>query len=391
MFFVFSDTTKPEKKTSTVEILRTGKWVYGGREITFTEEDLNHIVENFKNGVRPEPPTKMVVDYNHGSLDTEPEKSKAAGWVKDLFVEDGSLKATIEWTPTAVKYIMNDEFKYTSAEIDPDYTTKKDGKNVGITLLAIALTNRPFIEGQEDITLAEAELKKKAEKRSKKYGIHIRQDGHLTIPKEYSDCPESEFADPVNYMYPLNTEERAMAAYKYFSQNKNRSFYSKEEQKKIEARIKKHLPAKIKKNAFKGGEMDDEKVIKLTEELKKKEDNIVKLTEENKKLKEQLAEKDKALAMSEANEWVNKMLNEKFILAKEKEMFTEMYVKDREFAKKFTETRGKILPEGATGSSEGDKNAGDTVNMINKIADYAKENNMTFGEARIEMLKRKLI
>jgi len=395
MFLIFNDVVKPEEKTSIVEVLRVGKWVYGGREIEFTEEDLKHIVENFKKGIRPNPPTELVVDYNHGSMEIEPDKSKAAGWVKDLFYEKGSLYAKIKWTPRAREYIMNDEFRYVSAEIDPNYIDKKTGQNRGITLMAVALTNRPFIEGQDSISLSERDdLHKKAEARSKKYHIHVRPDGHLTKPSEYSDCPDDEFADPVNYRYPLNTPERVMAAYKYFSKPSNRAFYSPEEQKIIERRIKAKLPKDIQKNAFRGGDMANEDVIKLSEELAKYKDEVLKLTEENKaikaeveKLKNEIAEKDKALLMSEAHEWVEKELANNRILAKEKELFTEMYIKDKEYAKKFVEARGQVLPKGAIGSSEGEQ----AFDEITKIEKYADEHNLTFAEARVEMAKKGLI
>ena len=396
MYIIFNDVNRPEEKTSTVEVLRVGKWFYGGREIEFTEKDLKNIVNNFKKGIRPQPPTEIVVDYNHGSMDIEPDKSKAAGWVKDVFFKDGSLYAKIKWTPRAIDYILNDEFRYVSAEIDPNYTDKKSGEDKGMTLLAIALTNRPFIEGQDSISLSERdELHKQAEERAKKYHIHVRKDGHLTKPSEYADVPDEDFADPVNYMYPLVPEERAIAAYKYFSKEKNRSFYSPEEIKIIEQRIKAKLPKNIKENAFQGGEMENKDILKLTEELNKYKNDVLKLTEDNKKmkdeiakLKEDMAEKDKALLLSEAHEWVEKQFNDNKILAKEKELFTEMYIKDKELAKKFVENRGQVLPKGAVGESNGNE---ETLTEIKKIEDYANKHNLTFAEARVEMANNGLI
>lgn len=57
-------------------------------------------------------------------------------------------------------------------------------------------------------------------------------------PKDYEDCPDSMFADPVNFKYPLNTRERAQAAARYWGMKRNREKYDKEEQAFIEARIK---------------------------------------------------------------------------------------------------------------------------------------------------------
>lgn len=80
------------------------------------------------------------------------------------------------------------------------------------------------------------ELREAQEQRSKKYGIGIKEDGHLTPPKDYPE-DESLYADPVNYKYPMDTEERAYAAIRYWARFK--SGYTPAEQKIIEARMKK--------------------------------------------------------------------------------------------------------------------------------------------------------
>jgi len=388
-----SDVGKP------VEILRTGTWDYYGQKMVVTKETLENMVKNFKEGIRPEPPTQLVIDYNHGSEEKDPELSKAAGWLKDLYVEGDKLFMIPQWTENARNYIQNKEFRYVSPEYAEHYRDKKTGNDVGPTLLAVAITNRPYLEGQEGITLAEKEeLHKQAEARSKKYHIHVRKDGNLTIPSEYKDCPEGDFADPVNYMYPCNTEERAIAASKYFSKEKNRSFYSPEEQKIIEGRIKKHLPERMKKNAFKGGKMEEkvDRVVELTEKIAEKdrilaekekilseqEGKIKALTEENKKLKE-------GLQLAEANEWVEKSLSEHKILPTEKETLTKLYVSNKKLAEELIEKRGVIVPKGVKGediSEQPDK----VLNEIEMINKYQKEHNIkTFAEARIEYEKAK--
>ncbi len=79
-------------------------------------------------------------------------------------------------------------------------------------------------------------LRSAREARSKKYGIGIKDDGHLTPPKGFPD-DETLYADPVNYKYPMDTEERAYAAIRYWG--KYKSAYTPEEQKIIEERMKK--------------------------------------------------------------------------------------------------------------------------------------------------------
>jgi hypothetical protein len=55
-------------------------------------------------------------------------------------------------------------------------------------------------------------LHEAAQRREKKYGIKFREDkGHLTPPKDYPQN-EEDYADPVNYAYPLVPEDRCRNA-----------------------------------------------------------------------------------------------------------------------------------------------------------------------------------
>jgi hypothetical protein len=73
--------------------------------------------------------------------------------------------------------------------------------------------------------------------RSSKYGIAIKEGGNVTKPTEYSSIPDKEFADPVNYRYPIDASH-VVAAWAYWNQPKNQTQYSAEEQKKITSEIK---------------------------------------------------------------------------------------------------------------------------------------------------------
>jgi hypothetical protein len=72
--------------------------------------------------------------------------------------------------------------------------------------------------------------------RSQKYGIGIKQGGNVTKPSEFAEIPENQFADPVNFRYPVDAKH-CKAALGYFNQPDNRSQYSQEEQAKILQRI----------------------------------------------------------------------------------------------------------------------------------------------------------
>ena len=86
----------------------------------------------------------LVVDYEHQTLTGE--QAPAAGWVKELFLDDGQIKARVEWTDKAKAYLENREYRYLSPVIT---VRKADNKAMG--LHSIALTNTPAIEHMEAI------------------------------------------------------------------------------------------------------------------------------------------------------------------------------------------------------------------------------------------------
>lgn len=86
----------------------------------------------------------LVVDYEHQTL--AGTQAPAAGWVKELMLEGGQIKARVEWTPRAAEYLANKEYRYLSPVIT---VRKADGKATG--LHSLALTNTPAIEGMAPI------------------------------------------------------------------------------------------------------------------------------------------------------------------------------------------------------------------------------------------------
>jgi phage I-like protein len=86
----------------------------------------------------------VVIDYEHQTL--KGVQAPAAGWVKDIFLKDGSMQARVEWTPAAEQYLKNKEYRYLSPVITVRET---DGKATG--LHSLALTNTPAIQGMTPI------------------------------------------------------------------------------------------------------------------------------------------------------------------------------------------------------------------------------------------------
>jgi phage I-like protein len=140
---------------SWIQIARTGAFVsnrYG--EFAITREDLAQMLHNFRM-VTPIAPTKLAVDYDHLSMDPKQVgDGTAAGWFQDLELRnDGDeLWGLVEWTPKAAEHIKNLEYQFVSPSFVKDHTSKQ-GKKIGTTLLAAAITNHPFLEGMQAVTL----------------------------------------------------------------------------------------------------------------------------------------------------------------------------------------------------------------------------------------------
>ncbi len=142
--------------TSRIQVLRTGTFyhpVYG--KFTIRANDLTNMVNNFKNK-RPKAPTEMVVDYEHMSAaENPPQPAPAAGWVKVLEQVGDALYALVEWTATAAQHILKKEYRFISPEFTLNYRDKETNTAVGPTMLAMALTNRPYVEGMEPVALTD--------------------------------------------------------------------------------------------------------------------------------------------------------------------------------------------------------------------------------------------
>jgi hypothetical protein len=140
---------------SWIQVAKTGSFVskqYG--KFAITRDDLAQMLHNFAN-VTPKAPTELPIDYDHLSMDPKkPGDGVAAGWVKKLELRDGgdALWAEVEWTPKAAEAIKNREYQFVSPSFVKGHTYK-DGSQIGTTLLAAAITNHPFLEGMQALTL----------------------------------------------------------------------------------------------------------------------------------------------------------------------------------------------------------------------------------------------
>ena len=122
-----------------ISILPLGHVVSSKGEFDVDEESFRAIQEGIAaRGV------DTVIDYEHQTLGNG--EAPAAGWVKSLKLENGCIKADVEWTARGAEYLRNREYRYPSPVIN---VRKSDNKVIG--LHSLALTNTPAIEGMAPI------------------------------------------------------------------------------------------------------------------------------------------------------------------------------------------------------------------------------------------------
>lgn len=366
-----------------IPFLKTGRvpnrYDADGKPREFTSLELDEILDAFRRNVVG---SEIPIAKSHWG------EEDAYGWAKDMKRVDNTLYVLVDWTELGKEAIAKNIFKYVSAEVLHNYEDE-NGNIYPRVVTRIVLTNSPAIknmpplqevvkgiklygysailndsvskdggivepsveaveeadpepEGETQTALSAKtdKLKEKAKARSKKYGIPVRKDGHLTPPKKYVEAgakSEKDYADPVNYRYPISNEKFAKAALNYFSKEKNRRFYPPKARLVIWERIikaclkfgikvsydkkmHKKLPEKIKKK-MEGYSMDNldefrkdvEKAVKeeFSEKLSKLDKKVEelstlkeKLEEENKKLTEELSALKKE---KEQKEWEEKL------------------------------------------------------------------------------------
>ncbi len=128
-----------EGAPGTIPVLPIGHVVSSKGEFDVDEESFQAMkAQIVQRGV------DLVVDYEHQTL--KGVEAPAAGWVKELKLEDGHIKAVVEWTHRGAEYLKNKEYRYLSPVVN---VRKADNKATG--LHSLALTNTPAIEGMAPI------------------------------------------------------------------------------------------------------------------------------------------------------------------------------------------------------------------------------------------------
>ena len=154
-----SDGDLSAERVADIQLLITGNFQstrFG--KFSITEQHIDRMVNNF-DSVHPVRPTELMIDYDHLSeRPAQPGDGRAAGWFKRLYKKLSAtgkpeLWATVEFTEPAAEAVKRKEYRFFSPTFMFDYVTNV-GKKIGATLLAGALTNRPFLQGMQAITLS---------------------------------------------------------------------------------------------------------------------------------------------------------------------------------------------------------------------------------------------
>ena len=98
----------------------------------------------------------LPIDYDHRTFVAD--DSRAAGWIRELKIDGGVLKARVEWTPAAKIAIARKEYRFISPVFkchpdDPEAPADEISGEV-LYLRGAALTNDPALSMQELSRLA---------------------------------------------------------------------------------------------------------------------------------------------------------------------------------------------------------------------------------------------
>ena len=116
------------------------------------------------------------------------------------------------------------------------------------------------------VSAVDPALEKAMQQREKKYGYKRGSNASFTKPKDYANIPESKFADPVGYNYPID-DAHVRPALGYWSHIEHRKAYGPDARTFITERI---IRAALAVGITISYQADDPDYRKLPESLKKR-------------------------------------------------------------------------------------------------------------------------
>lgn len=150
-FIAFED-VETNKMMLKIPAGRLGEWIhpeYGF--IEFTQEKFDQAIDNFNAGVLGYEPTLNVGHFVEvqafGSAPTE-------GIALEVYQEEDVLYTNYECFNKALfNDVLEKKYRRSSSELVMDYVDRTNGRYVGMTLVGMALTNKPFITDMPTISV----------------------------------------------------------------------------------------------------------------------------------------------------------------------------------------------------------------------------------------------
>jgi len=142
-----------DKKHIRLGIARIGSWKHPlYKHVTFTQKDFDDIITNFNsNELGFEPPLFLghtkdgMVKSGNNQYETVAGEP-AEGFLSSIEQEGDALYSTWEIVNSSCyDAVSNGRYRYNSGEFLRNYISKRSGKSVGTVLMAMALTNKPFV------------------------------------------------------------------------------------------------------------------------------------------------------------------------------------------------------------------------------------------------------
>jgi len=220
-----------------IEIFRGGKQ----RDSEGREYDGDALIDGavaMFDASRHEPPAVVGHPKNN---------SPAFGWVNELksAVKDGTkvlLARFRQVVPEFEEAVRKGLYKKRSAAFYPDGSLRHVGFLGAAPPAVKGLADLRFGDDDGAVVFEFSDLEEAREaqaKRAKKYGIAVKEGGHVTKPSEWEHVPDDQFLDPVNYRYPCPDAKQTRAAASYWGREKNQEQYSARERAIINDRLDK--------------------------------------------------------------------------------------------------------------------------------------------------------
>lgn len=127
-----------------IHVATAGEFVYDGEPMTLTAETFDAFIKNFGEQKNPLP-----VYLNH-------DEQQAEGWVLDLKREGEELFANMEFGTDIADAIAKGKWRFCSMGFSLESVSRTTGDPIGPELMEVSLTNEPFLDGLQPVSLSRA-------------------------------------------------------------------------------------------------------------------------------------------------------------------------------------------------------------------------------------------